>query len=87
MVGGGASGLLACLLLARTGHKVLVVDGDAMDPVADAAAASASAFRAAAPQIVQPHIVLSRCRELLTQRLPDVYGPIFRGRLGTPLHA
>ncbi len=66
------------LLLARAGHEVLVVDGDAMDPAADVASA---------PEIVQPHIVLSRCRELLTQRLPDVYGRSFVDAFGAPLHA
>jgi hypothetical protein len=34
--------------------------------------AAAAAFRPAAPQIVQPHIVMARCRQLLIERLPDV---------------
>jgi glycine/D-amino acid oxidase-like deaminating enzyme len=72
LVGGGAAGLFASLLLARAGHEVLVLEKDRVEPAPDVESAAASAFRAAAPQIVQPHIVMARCRELLLERLPDV---------------
>ena len=76
IVGGGAAGLSASLMLARAGHEVVVVEQDRLEPAPDVESAAASAFRPAAPQIVQPHIVMARCRELLLERLPDVYGAL-----------
>ena len=73
IVGGGAAGLFASLLLARAGHEVVVLERDRLEPALDVESAAASAFRPAAPQVVQPHIVMAWCRELLMQRLPDVY--------------
>jgi 2-polyprenyl-6-methoxyphenol hydroxylase-like FAD-dependent oxidoreductase len=74
IAGAGAAGLLASLLLARAGHQVVLVERDRLDPAPDVESAAASAFRATAPQVVQPHMVMARCRELLLERLPDVYG-------------
>ena len=73
IVGGGAAGLLASLLLARAGHEVLVLERDCREPAPDVEAAAAAAFRPTMPQMDQPHIVMARCRELLLHRLPDVY--------------
>jgi 2-polyprenyl-6-methoxyphenol hydroxylase-like FAD-dependent oxidoreductase len=86
MAGGGAAGLFASLLLARAGHEVTVLERDRLEPAPDVESAAASAFRPAAPQIVQPHVVLARCRELLRQRLPDVYdGLLAAGAVEAPL--
>ncbi len=68
-----AAGSTAALLLARDGHRVTLVDRDDLRPAPDVESAAATAFRATAPQIVQPHVVLATCRTLLRQRLPDVY--------------
>jgi 2-polyprenyl-6-methoxyphenol hydroxylase-like FAD-dependent oxidoreductase len=73
IVGGGAASLFAALLLARAGHQVAVFEQDRLAPAPDVESAAASAFRPAAPQIVQPHIAMARCRAMLLQRLPDVY--------------
>ncbi len=72
VVGGSAAGQFAALLLARAGHAVVLLDQDELSPPADVDAAAAS-FRPAAPQTVQPHALLPRCRLLLREHLMDVY--------------
>jgi 2-polyprenyl-6-methoxyphenol hydroxylase-like FAD-dependent oxidoreductase len=73
ITGAGAGGLFAALLLARRGHDVAVFEQERFAPAADVEAAAASAYRPTAPQIVQPYVVMARCRQLLRERLPDVY--------------
>ena len=86
IVGGSAAGLSAGLMLARAGHQVVVLERDGVQPALDVEAAAASAFRPAAPQLVQPHVVLALCRELLRERLPDVYvGLLDAGVVEAPL--
>jgi 2-polyprenyl-6-methoxyphenol hydroxylase-like FAD-dependent oxidoreductase len=88
IVGSGAAGLFASLLLARAGHEVALLDRDRLEPAPDVESAAVAAFRAAAPQIVQPHAVAPRCRELLRQRLPDVYAALLTaGVAEAPLQA
>src|SRR5579859_7873363 len=73
IIGAGAGGLFAALLLARAGHEVVVLEQERVQPGADVESAAGSAYRPTAPQIVQPHAVMARCRELVRDRLPDVY--------------
>jgi len=85
IAGGGATGCFAALLLARAGHEVLVLERDRLEP-ADAADFRAEIFRAGAPQLVHPHIVMPYCRELIARRLPDVYADLLRaGVVEAPL--
>ncbi|MDT7746160.1 MAG: hypothetical protein QOE59_5238 [Actinomycetota bacterium] len=88
IVGGSAAGLLAALLLARADHEVTIFDADDLEPAADVEAAAAAAFRPAAPQIVQPHALLPRFRELLRHHLPDVHAALLTaGVMEAPLTA
>jgi 2-polyprenyl-6-methoxyphenol hydroxylase-like FAD-dependent oxidoreductase len=73
VIGGGATGCFTSLLLARVDHQVILLERDRLAAHPDVETAAAAAFRPTAPQIVQPHIIMARCRELVAQRLPDVY--------------
>jgi 2-polyprenyl-6-methoxyphenol hydroxylase-like FAD-dependent oxidoreductase len=73
VVGGSAAGSLSALMLARSGHDVTIVEREDLAPAGTVEDAAAGAFRASAPQIVQPHAVLPACREIVRERLPDVY--------------
>ncbi len=69
---GGGGRLVRCAPAGR-GDEVVVLEQDCVEPGADVESAADSAYRPAAPQIVQPHAVMARCRELVRDRLPDVY--------------
>jgi 2-polyprenyl-6-methoxyphenol hydroxylase-like FAD-dependent oxidoreductase len=73
IVGGSAAGLLGAVLLARAGHRVTVLERDRWNRHADLEAAASAAFRASAPQIVQPHVITGLFREMVRTRLPDLY--------------
>lgn len=73
VIGGSAGGLFSSLLLARAGHEVVVIEQDDLRAAPDVDGAAAVAHRPSAPQIVQPHMAMAQCRELLRTELPDVY--------------
>ena len=73
VIGASAAGCFAALLLARAGHEIVVVEKDRLELAPDVESAARSAFRSTAPHIVQPHIIMARCRQLLITHLPDVY--------------
>ena len=86
IVGGGGAGCIAALLLARAGHLVTVVERDALPVHRDVEEAAAAAFRATAPQLVHPHIIMACTRELLRDLLPDVYAGLLKaGAVAAPL--
>jgi 2-polyprenyl-6-methoxyphenol hydroxylase-like FAD-dependent oxidoreductase len=86
IAGGSAAGLFAALLLARAEHHAIVLERDCLEPAPDVESAAEAAFRSSAPQIVQPHIVMARCRQLLIDQLPDVYdGLLAAGVAEAPL--
>jgi 2-polyprenyl-6-methoxyphenol hydroxylase-like FAD-dependent oxidoreductase len=73
IIGASAAGMFSALMLARAGNEILLIDQDEPTIPRDADAAACSAFRAGAPQVVQPHAMLPKCRELLLEHLPDIY--------------
>ncbi len=73
IAGGSAAGMFAALILAQAGHEILLLERENLELAPDVESAAASAFRMGAPQIVQPHIIMAKCRELLAEHLPDVH--------------
>ena len=74
VLGGGMAGLSAALILARDGHRVTLVERDAV--VADDTLASPAWERRGVPHFLQPHLLIPRGRLELRQELPDVYGSL-----------
>ncbi len=86
VVGAAAGGLFASLLLARAGHDVVVLEQERLALATDVDAAARSAQRASAPQIVHPHFLIARCRQLLREHLPDVFEALLEaGAADVPL--
>jgi 2-polyprenyl-6-methoxyphenol hydroxylase-like FAD-dependent oxidoreductase len=71
VVGAGVGGLASALCLARTGHRVTLLERDDTPFPPDAAGAFAW-DRRGAPQVRHTHAFLARLRNLLRDRHPDV---------------
>src|ERR1700709_1441022 len=71
VVGAGVGGLGSALALARTGHRVTLLERDDTPLPADAAGAFAW-DRTGAPQVRHPQAFLARVRNLLRDHHPDV---------------
>jgi 2-polyprenyl-6-methoxyphenol hydroxylase-like FAD-dependent oxidoreductase len=71
VVGGGVGGLAAALALGRAGHRVTVLERDALPALAGPEEAFA-AERRGAPQAHQTHGFLARIVAVLKDRFPDV---------------
>jgi 2-polyprenyl-6-methoxyphenol hydroxylase-like FAD-dependent oxidoreductase len=72
VIGGGVAGLAAALALSRDGHRVRVLERDAMPLPPSPVEAFAHWERAGAPQVWHSHAFLARLRNLLVARAPDV---------------
>jgi 2-polyprenyl-6-methoxyphenol hydroxylase-like FAD-dependent oxidoreductase len=70
--GGGVVGLSAGMMLARDGHAVTVLEGDAAPPPAAPAEAWSGWQRAGVSQFRQPHTVFARFREVADRELPGL---------------
>jgi 2-polyprenyl-6-methoxyphenol hydroxylase-like FAD-dependent oxidoreductase len=71
VVGAGIGGLGAALALARTGHRVTLVERDDTPMPPDPEAAF-EWDRRGAPQVQHPHVFLGLARTILRDRFPDV---------------
>jgi 2-polyprenyl-6-methoxyphenol hydroxylase-like FAD-dependent oxidoreductase len=71
-MGGGLSGLLAAILLARRGHRVTVVERDQSPPCASPDVVFSDWERRGVPQSRQPHIFLGRSVRVLRDEAPDI---------------
>ncbi len=70
VLGGSVAGLASALLLARSGHGVVLLERDPF-PVGEALAAPAWP-RKGIPHFLQPHAFMPGGRKVLRDRLPDV---------------
>ncbi|MFQ5697564.1 MAG: FAD-dependent oxidoreductase [Myxococcota bacterium] len=71
IVGGSIAGLGAALALAREGHRVTVLEADAISDPPSPEAAFADWDRRGSPQTRHSHAFLARLRNLLLDREPD----------------
>lgn len=79
VVGAGLTGLTTALLLARSGHRVTVLDRDAAAPPEAAAEAWAGWDRPGVSQFRQPHLMLPRWHQETSRELPELTGLLLAG--------
>ena len=76
VLGAGVAGLAAALVLARDGHRVTLVERDAValgDPLA-----ALAWDRRGIPHFLQPHAFIPRGRKELRAAFPDVFASLFQ---------
>ncbi len=76
VVGGGISGLAACLVLARRGHQLTLFERDPLT-IAEDPGDAFDADRRGAPQVRHSHAFLARLRNLLRDEYPDVLEALY----------
>jgi flavin-dependent dehydrogenase len=76
VLGAGPSGLAAALVLAREGHRVTLIERDAMEPCPSREAVRWD--RKGIPHFLQPHQFIPRGRHELRKHLPDVHECMLR---------
>jgi 2-polyprenyl-6-methoxyphenol hydroxylase-like FAD-dependent oxidoreductase len=93
VLGAGVAGLTAAVLLAREGHRVVLIERDDL-PSAGPAEGAWEWARSGIPHFLQPHAFIPRGRSELRQHLPDVYAALLgagasefdlRPKLGGPV--
>ncbi len=72
--GGGVVGLSVALMTARDGHTVTVLEADPVGPPPEPAQAWDRWRRPGVAHFRQPHNLLPRFRQVLTEELPDMTG-------------
>ena len=72
VMGAGVAGLGAALGLAEAGHEVTVLERDGSTEAPTGVGAFESWDRPNVPQFRQPHTILARARNILSERAPAV---------------
>lgn len=76
VLGAGTAGLTTALALARAGHRVVIIERDALERTSPEAAFGWQ--RRGIPHFLQPHALIPRGRKEVRAHLPDVYAALLQ---------